>query len=66
MNIKKILNFILNQLGFVVLVIVGILFYRDTIELNFYTVIFIAVLLAVIFLISQWTWRSLQRDKLNK
>ncbi len=61
----KILNFILNQLGFIALIVIGILFYRDIIELNLYSSSIIVGVFAVIFIASQLTWKSL-RNKLNK
>jgi len=62
----KTLNFILNQTGFVALVIIAALLYQNTIELSFYSSVIILAIFVVIFVSSQLVWKSLQHDKLNK
>ena len=62
----KTLNFILNQLGFIALVVILVLLYQGAIELNLYSSVIIVALFSVIFVSSQLVWKGLQRDKLNK
>ena len=62
-NMKKALNFILNQLGLVVVVVAAILIYYDILPLTKEFALIVCLVLGAVFIASQLTYRSLQKDK---
>ena len=62
-TMKRSINFILNQVGLVVVMIAAGFVYYDVLPLTKKFVLVVCVILGVIFVASQLTHRSLQNNK---
>ena len=58
---KKALNFILNQIGVVAIVIAAVLIYYDIFPLTKKFVLIVGLILAIVFITSQLTYKSLHK-----
>ena len=58
---KKALNFILNQMGVMAIVIAAVLIYYDIFPLTKKFVLVVCLVLAAVFVASQITYRSLHK-----
>ena len=59
-------NFILNQLGLIVVLIAGFLIYRGYFEFDWYSGITISAILLFVLIASEMTYKGLKRDTKRK
>ena len=61
-NMKKVLNFILNQAGLIVVVVAILLVYYEIFELTRKFVVIVGLILLGILIASQAVYKSLRKD----
>lgn len=63
---KKVLNFVLNQLGLIVVVVAGALLYYDRVDFTWSFAVITGVVLMMILVASKLTHKSLKRELKGK